>query len=132
MRIPKLSLIFMVNEELTEIFKVKGKAQLPKIHQTYFHSYIFLPSGPQPHHLQANTILLNSPLLQPWLQLNFFQLKSFQAFLLTILLIPSFLCTFLSSDLSPCLHHFVTVIDDFTSSENYHSVSFSHLIFTCV
>ena len=63
MRIPKLSLIFMINEGLTEIFKVKGKAQLPKIHRTYFHSYIFLPSGPKPHHLQANTILLNYPLL---------------------------------------------------------------------
>ena len=30
MRIPKLSLIFEIDEELTDIFKVKGKAQLPK------------------------------------------------------------------------------------------------------
>ena len=61
MRIPKLSLIFMINEGLTEIFKVKGKAQLPKIQQTFFNDYTFLPSGP--NHLQANTILF-SPLLQ--------------------------------------------------------------------
>ena len=64
MWILKLSFIFMINEELTEIFKVKGEAQLPKIHRAFFHDYIFLLSGPQPHHLQANTILLNSPLLQ--------------------------------------------------------------------
>ena len=62
MRIPKLSLIVEIDEELTEIFKVKGKAQLPKIQQTFFNDYTFLPSGP--HHLQANTILFNSPLLQ--------------------------------------------------------------------
>ena len=61
MSIPKLSLIFMINEGLTDIFKVKGKDQLPKI-QTFFNNYTFLPSGP--HHLQANTILFNSPLLQ--------------------------------------------------------------------
>jgi len=30
MRIPKLSLIVEIDEELTEIFKVKGKAQLLK------------------------------------------------------------------------------------------------------
>ena len=52
----------MINEGLTEIFKVKGKAQLPKIQQTFFNDYTFLPSGP--NHLQANTILFNSPLLQ--------------------------------------------------------------------
>ena len=62
MSIPKLSLIFLINEELTEIFKVNGKAQLPKIQQTFFNDYTFLPSGP--HHLQANTILFYSPLLQ--------------------------------------------------------------------
>ena len=37
----------MINEGLTEIFKVKGKAQLPKIQQTFFNDYTFLPSGPQ-------------------------------------------------------------------------------------
>ena len=31
MWIPKLSLIAEIDEELTEIFKVKGKAQFPKI-----------------------------------------------------------------------------------------------------
>ena len=30
MRIPKLTLIIEIDEELTEIFKVKGKAQFPK------------------------------------------------------------------------------------------------------
>ena len=30
MRIPKLSSIVEIDEEMTEIFKVKGKAQLPK------------------------------------------------------------------------------------------------------
>ena len=30
MRIPKQSLIVEIDEELTEIFKVKGKAQFPK------------------------------------------------------------------------------------------------------
>ena len=62
MRIPKLSLILEIDGELTEIFKVKGKAQLPKIRQTFFNDYTFLPSGP--NHLQANTILFNSLLLQ--------------------------------------------------------------------
>ena len=30
MRIPKLSSIVEIDEEMTEIFKVKGKAKLPK------------------------------------------------------------------------------------------------------
>ena len=35
MSIMKLSLILEIDEELTEIFKVKGKAQFPNIYRTY-------------------------------------------------------------------------------------------------
>ena len=41
MWILKLSFIFMINEELTEIFKVKGKAQFPKIYRIYDQDCIF-------------------------------------------------------------------------------------------
>jgi len=34
MRIPKLSLIVAIDEEMTEIFKVKVKAQFPKSEKT--------------------------------------------------------------------------------------------------
>ena len=65
MRIPKLSLIFMINalmKDWLRYSRLQGKAQFPKIQGTSLNNYIFLPSGP--HHLQSNTILLNSPLLQ--------------------------------------------------------------------
>ena len=40
MRITKLSLIVMINRELTGIFKVKSKSQFPKIQWTFPHRYL--------------------------------------------------------------------------------------------